>query len=117
MLDIHLHEVEEHDTSYVITIHHPANDQMEELSGNHFYLLVKNLMEGCGLELSDVTIYYYYKTHNKVNELNEWEFDIYNGKYLGYRIVPKPSKIFSEDVIDIHLNMINSIYKQGYMAM
>lgn len=107
IVDVTLHSVENYKTSYVMTVYYPRVVSFHNAS--EMWEVIRKILTSNDLELSNVTIFYYYDDSYSTNDVYEWIFDHYLERFVGDRIEFTPVEELPEQVKFIHENMINKI--------
>lgn len=118
-IDISLHKVTDHKTSYIITLYYPtiSTSVSIDVMIQDAFTPIRIMLEGHDLSLNDVSIYLYLPTTIYPNEVHELIFDTYLGKLVGNRINVVSIDDVSFCVMKIHLNMIDIIYFHNNIDM
>ena len=112
-ISLKLHEVSEYKTPYVLMAFYPVHASSHEMTGEKAFGIIQPFLAANELTLEDVTILYYFNTHNRGDELNEWVFDSYLDRYIGNRIVPISFLNVSEELQKLHEVMLSTISKES----
>lgn len=107
IVDVSLHSVENFKTSYVMTIYYPRVVSFHNAS--EMWEVIQKILTSNNLDISNVTIFYYYDESYSTNEVYEWVFDHYLERFVGDRIEFTPVEGLPEQVKLIHENMLNKI--------
>jgi hypothetical protein len=108
-ISLKLHEVPEYKTPYILMAFYPVGASSFDVTGEKAFGIIQPFLAANALTFEDVTILYYFSTSNRGDELNEWVFDSYLGKYIGNRIVPISFLEVSKDVKDLHDVILSGI--------
>lgn len=114
LVDLKLHRVHDYKTNYLLTFHFQKDDTINDLSDLYIFNFIDNFIKAFGLNFNDLSIFYYYNGFNKVDEVNEWVFDIYNDKYLGNRIISHKTSDLPNSIMSVHLDTVQSLFNHSF---
>lgn len=109
VISLKLHKVQQNNTPYVITLYYPAMPSSVSFEGLEMFNIIQSLVQSNSISLKDVTILYYFGDKNRIEEINECVFDVYESRYIGHRILIKTLAEMSNSVYELHRNMIREI--------
>ncbi|MGG1021150.1 hypothetical protein G3M81_22835 [Bacillus paralicheniformis] len=107
IVDIKLYPVKDFITPYVLTVYYKEAPVFEE--GDQVWSVIRSILNSNQLDMSNVTILYYYDGINTLNEVHQWIFDVYLDKYVGDTIDIIPIDNLSEEVKSIHSLMMKKL--------
>jgi len=107
-ISLKIHKVEQHKSSYVITLYYPSMPSEFSVEGENLFNIVNSLIQSNGLNMDDVTIYYYSKME-RIEDIYECSFDIYNSRYIGHRVTQHSIFEMSDTIYELHRRMIQEI--------